>query len=219
MSSSRRRSSGTFSAPSMCFSANSSGVRTSMSRAPPFTSARAFGPSTFSNVSAVEVVGAGAGGGDEAQATSERDSAQKRRACFIVSRGYSRRGPPAMVGWTRHVAPEFSGARSENRRPNSDAKSVGTAYTSAKSALSFDVDEGGWLPLTRFLVAWANAPYTVALGIVGLFALLSASGLLGLLAGGEHGGGDDGDGADVDGHDVEGHEADHDAGDGDGDDH
>jgi membrane protein implicated in regulation of membrane protease activity len=75
------------------------------------------------------------------------------------------------------------------------------------------------LPLTRFLVAWANAPYTVALGIVGLFALLSASGLLGLLAGGEHGGGDDGDGADVDGHDVEGHEADPDGGHDDGDDH
>ena len=75
------------------------------------------------------------------------------------------------------------------------------------------------MPLTRFLVAWANAPYTVALGIVGLFALLSASGLLGLLAGGEHGGGDDGDGADVDGHDVEGHEADHDGDHDDGDDH
>ncbi len=75
------------------------------------------------------------------------------------------------------------------------------------------------MPLTRFLVAWANAPYTVALGIVGLFALLSASGLLGLLAGGEHGGGDDGDGADVDGHDVEGHEADPDGDHGEGDDH
>jgi membrane protein implicated in regulation of membrane protease activity len=100
-----------------------------------------------------------------------------------------------------------------------DLKSVGTAYTRGKPALRFDVDEGGWLPLTRFLVAWANAPYTVALGIVGLFALLSASGLLGLLAGGEHGGGDDGDGADVDGHDVEGHEADHDGGHDDGDDH
>ena len=74
------------------------------------------------------------------------------------------------------------------------------------------------MPLTRFLVAWANAPYTVALGIVALFALLSASGLMGLLAGGEHGGGDDGDGADTDGHDVDGHEADHDGGHEDGDD-
>lgn len=80
-------------------------------------------------------------------------------------------------------------------------------------------DEGGWLPLTKFLVAWANAPYTVALGIVGLFTLLSASGLLGLLGGGEHGDGDHGDAADADGHDVEGHEADHDGGHDEGDDH
>ena len=69
------------------------------------------------------------------------------------------------------------------------------------------------MPFLRFLIAWANAPYTVVFGIVGLFALLSASGLLGLL-GGDHDGGDDVDGADADGHDVDGHEteADHDGG-------
>jgi hypothetical protein len=70
---------------------------------------------------------------------------------------------------------------------------------------------GGSLPLLKFLIAWANAPYTVVLGTVTTFALLSASGILGLLAGGEHDGGDDVDG---DAHDVDGHEADHDAGDG-----
>jgi membrane protein implicated in regulation of membrane protease activity len=85
------------------------------------------------------------------------------------------------------------------------------AYPRRKTALSFDVDEGGWLPLLNFLIAWANAPYTVVLGTVLLFALLSASGILGLLAGGDHDGGDDVDG---DAHDVDGHEADHDAGDG-----
>jgi membrane protein implicated in regulation of membrane protease activity len=68
----------------------------------------------------------------------------------------------------------------------------------------------------HFLFAWANAPFTIALGVTLLFALLQASGLLGLLAG-------DGDGdhdvdhevdadadADVDAdHDVD-HDADHD---------
>jgi hypothetical protein len=75
------------------------------------------------------------------------------------------------------------------------------------------------LPLLRFLIAWANAPYSVVLGTVLLFALLQATGVLGLLAGGDHDGGDDVDGADADGHDVDGHEADHDGGDADGDDH
>jgi hypothetical protein len=64
------------------------------------------------------------------------------------------------------------------------------------------------LPLLKFLIAWANAPYTVVLGTVLIFALLSGSGILGLLAGGHHDGGDDVDG---DAHDVDGHEADHDA--------
>src|SRR5512146_2220739 len=35
----------------------------------------------------------------------------------------------------------------------------------------------------HFLFAWANAPFTIALGVTILFALLQASGLLGLLAG------------------------------------
>ncbi|HSQ65130.1 MAG TPA: hypothetical protein VLM85_18040 [Polyangiaceae bacterium] len=51
----------------------------------------------------------------------------------------------------------------------------------------------------RYLFAWANAPYTVAAGVAILFALLQASGLLGLLAGG-------GEDADADGdldHDVD----------------
>jgi len=43
----------------------------------------------------------------------------------------------------------------------------------------------------HFLFAWANAPFTVALGVTILFALLQASGLLGLLAG------------DADDHDVD----------------
>jgi hypothetical protein len=64
------------------------------------------------------------------------------------------------------------------------------------------------LPLLKFLIAWANAPYTVVLGTVLIFALLSASGIFGLLAGGDHDGGDDVDG---DAHDVDGHEAGHDA--------
>lgn len=57
-----------------------------------------------------------------------------------------------------------------------------------------------------FLTSWANSPFAIAIGAVGVFALLQATGLLGLIAGG----GDhevDAD-ADVD-HDVD---ADHDAG-------
>ena len=53
-----------------------------------------------------------------------------------------------------------------------------------------------------FLMSWGNAPFAIAMGAVGVFALLQASGLLGLVAGGG-----DPD-ADVD-HDVE-HEIDHD---------
>src|SRR6185437_12879190 len=51
-----------------------------------------------------------------------------------------------------------------------------------------------------FLTSWANAPFAVAIGAVGVFALLQATGLLGLIAGA------DGD-ADAD-HDADG---DHDA--------
>jgi hypothetical protein len=59
-----------------------------------------------------------------------------------------------------------------------------------------------------FVISWGNAPFAIAMGVVGVFALLQATGLLGLLAG-------DGDAEhDVD-HDVD---ADHDAdGDHDGD--
>ena len=52
----------------------------------------------------------------------------------------------------------------------------------------------------HFLFAWANAPFTIALGVTILFAMLQASGLLGLLAG------------DADDHDVDvDHEVDADA--------
>lgn len=60
------------------------------------------------------------------------------------------------------------------------------------------------------LLAWANAPFTVALGVTLGFALLQMTGLLGVLAGGDHEGDHDAD-ADVDAdadHDVD---ADHDA--------
>ncbi|HEY1956466.1 MAG TPA: hypothetical protein VGH28_12665 [Polyangiaceae bacterium] len=59
----------------------------------------------------------------------------------------------------------------------------------------------------HYLFAWANAPYTVAAGIAILFALLQASGLLGLLAGG----GDDHDvDADADADADADHDVDHD---------
>lgn len=73
------------------------------------------------------------------------------------------------------------------------------------------------------LFTWANAPFTVALGIGLAFALLQVTGVLGLLAGGDHDGdtdtdhdhdfaSDSGDAADGhDGHDGHG-EADADAG-------
>jgi len=75
-----------------------------------------------------------------------------------------------------------------------------------------------------YLFAWANAPFTVAAGIAIVFALLSASGVLGLLAGGGDSDGDtdhevdhdvDADGGDAD---ADGHDADHDADGDDGDD-
>jgi hypothetical protein len=58
--------------------------------------------------------------------------------------------------------------------------------------------------ILRAWLAWANVPFLSALGIAVLFAALQATGLLGLLAGGDH----DGDG-DAD-HDVE-HGAGHDS--------
>jgi membrane protein implicated in regulation of membrane protease activity len=58
-----------------------------------------------------------------------------------------------------------------------------------------------------FLTAWANAPFAIAAGIAGLFALLQVSGVLGLIAGGDHADGHEPD-ADVE-HDVD-HDVDHD---------
>lgn len=56
----------------------------------------------------------------------------------------------------------------------------------------------------EFLFAWANAPFVVAGGIAVLFALLQATGLLGLLSGGDHDGDAEHD-VDVDGDaDVDG---------------
>ena len=86
------------------------------------------------------------------------------------------------------------------------------------------------MTVLHYLFAWANAPFTVAAGIAIIFALLSASGLLGLLAGGGDGDGesdhevdhdvDGGGDADADagdgGHDAD-HDVDHDADDGDDD--
>ncbi len=58
------------------------------------------------------------------------------------------------------------------------------------------------MPFISSLLAWANVPFTVALGVAVGFALLQMTGLLGLLAGGgDHEGDADG-----------GHEADHEAG-------
>ncbi len=87
------------------------------------------------------------------------------------------------------------------------------------------------MTVLHYLFAWANAPFTVAAGIALIFALLSASGLLGLLAGGGDGDGesdhevdhdvDAGGDADADagdgGHDTD-HDVDHDADADDGDD-
>ncbi len=64
-----------------------------------------------------------------------------------------------------------------------------------------------------FLLAWANSPYTIAAGIALLFAAMQWSGLLGLLAGGDHDGADGHGDADAHGdlhgdHDFD-HGADH----------
>jgi hypothetical protein len=79
------------------------------------------------------------------------------------------------------------------------------------------------VPVIAFLTCWANSPFAVAIGAVGVFALLQATGLLGLIAGAgesEHDVDADVDhdvDADVDhgvgaDHDVDGdHDADHDA--------
>ncbi|MBI2394926.1 MAG: DUF1449 family protein [Deltaproteobacteria bacterium] len=40
------------------------------------------------------------------------------------------------------------------------------------------------MSIVRFLIAWPNAPFTIALGIAAIFALLQISGVLGLIAGG-----------------------------------
>ncbi len=60
-----------------------------------------------------------------------------------------------------------------------------------------------------FLIAWANAPFAIAAGVVAIFALLQVTGVLGLLAGGGDGDADHDVDADVD-HDVDS-EVDHDA--------
>jgi hypothetical protein len=54
-----------------------------------------------------------------------------------------------------------------------------------------------------FLISWGNAPFAIAIGVVGTFVLLQATGVLGLLAGG---GGDGGEGE----HDVGAGNIDHD---------
>lgn len=75
------------------------------------------------------------------------------------------------------------------------------------------------LSILHFLIAWPNAPFTVAGGIACIFALLQATGLLGLLAGGGEGDADHDVDTDMD-HDVDAdadhdvdqdHDADHDA--------
>lgn len=81
------------------------------------------------------------------------------------------------------------------------------------------------MKVLEFLFAWANAPFVVAGGIAVLFALLQATGVLGLFSGGEHDGdaehdvdGDadvDGDGdahVDADGEHDGDHDADHESG-------
>jgi membrane protein implicated in regulation of membrane protease activity len=70
------------------------------------------------------------------------------------------------------------------------------------------------MPVVAFLVAWANVPFGVALGISLVFAVLSWSGALSLLGGAGDGDGD----ADHDGDGEHDGDADHDADDSDGDD-
>lgn len=58
-------------------------------------------------------------------------------------------------------------------------------------------------------LAWANVPFVSVLAIAVLFAILQATGLIGVLAGGDHDGAHDADGdGDVDG-DVDGADGDH----------
>jgi hypothetical protein len=73
------------------------------------------------------------------------------------------------------------------------------------------------LSALAFLTSWGNAPFSIAVGVAALFSLLQLSGVLGLIAGGEHGHDVDGGGdhvGDVGGeadHDVDAdHDADHD---------
>ena len=71
-----------------------------------------------------------------------------------------------------------------------------------------------------FLTTWANSPFAVAIGAVGVFALLQATGVLGLIAGGgesehdlDHDASVDHDaevGGDADAHADGGHDGDHD---------
>jgi membrane protein implicated in regulation of membrane protease activity len=59
------------------------------------------------------------------------------------------------------------------------------------------------VPVIAFLTSWANSPFAVAIGAVGVFALLQVTGLLGLVAGG-------GESAHDADHDVD-HDVEHDA--------
>jgi hypothetical protein len=62
-----------------------------------------------------------------------------------------------------------------------------------------------------FFISTGNAPFAVALGLVAVFALLSATGLLGLIVGGgegDHDGGGAGDGPQDADHDADGHDGD-----------
>jgi membrane protein implicated in regulation of membrane protease activity len=71
------------------------------------------------------------------------------------------------------------------------------------------------MSVLHFLFAWANAPFTIAVGIALLFSALSATGLLGLFVGGVHGDGDADGGHDGGGHDADGDHAGHDTDDAD----
>lgn len=53
-------------------------------------------------------------------------------------------------------------------------------------------------------LAWANVPFVTALAIAVLFAILQATGLIGVLAGGDHDGAHDGDADGADGADHDG---------------
>ncbi|NUP09203.1 MAG: DUF1449 family protein [Polyangiaceae bacterium] len=53
------------------------------------------------------------------------------------------------------------------------------------------------MEIVRFLLEWANVPFVGAIAVAFVFALLQVTGLLGLVAGGDHDG--DADGGDADG--------------------